>query len=76
MADTKRFTASIVEEPRTEGGKSFWREVATGFEHKDGKGLDLLIPAGLSITGRIVIREASERPEQQPGTKQAARPSR
>jgi hypothetical protein len=50
-------------EDRGEGNDPFWTEVAAAWQHRDGRGMDLIIKAGMALTGRIVIREAAERPE-------------
>jgi hypothetical protein len=56
--------------------KAVWREVAPVWAHRDGKGMDIVLPPGMSLSGRIVIREAAERPEQTQQTREAAKPTR
>ena len=34
--------------------KAVWREVGAVWPHKTGNGFDLVIPEGISVTGRIV----------------------
>lgn len=46
--------AYLVQEPKTQGGKARWIEVGTVWPHKQGTGFDLVIPAGLAVSGRIV----------------------
>ncbi len=39
-----------------------WIEVGAVWPHKNGQGFDLVIPAGISLSGRIVCRERKEQP--------------
>lgn len=57
-------TAYIVIEPK-EGTdrKAQWHEIGAIWSHTKGRGFDLVIPAGMSVTGRIVC---IERKEQEP----------
>lgn len=63
MSTKPTHTAYIVTDPK-EGSdrKPIWHEVGAIWPHKNGDGFDLLIPAGISVTGRIVCtkRKASE----------------
>jgi hypothetical protein len=56
--------AYIVTDPR-EGSspdkKAVWREVGAIWPHKNGNGFDLVIPEGLSVSGRIVCTERKEK---------------
>ena len=54
--------AYIVTDPK-EGTdkKAVWREVGAVWPHKSGKGFDLVIPDGISVTGRIVCTEPKDR---------------
>lgn len=40
--------------------KGFWTRVGSAWPHKDGKGLNIQIAAGISVGGRIVLREYVE----------------
>jgi hypothetical protein len=40
--------------------KPHWLKVGAVWPHKNGKGFDLVIPAGLSVSGRIVCTEPKE----------------
>jgi hypothetical protein len=55
--------AYIVSEPK-EGTdrKAIWHRVGAVWPHRNGEGFDLVIPAGLSVSGRIVCTEAKEQP--------------
>jgi type IV secretory pathway TraG/TraD family ATPase VirD4 len=37
--------------------KGYWHPVGAVWPHKSGKGFDLVIPEGISVTGRIVCTE-------------------
>jgi hypothetical protein len=54
--------AYIVTDPK-EGSdkKAVWREVGAIWPHKNGNGFDLVIPEGLSISGRIVCTERKDK---------------
>lgn len=47
--------AFLVEE--REGRDAYWHRVGTAWKHSDGKGFDIVLPPGMSLSGRIVIRE-------------------
>ena len=49
--------AYIVQDAKTDGGKPYWIEVGAIWPHKNGSGFDLVIPEGLSVSGRIVCVE-------------------
>jgi hypothetical protein len=65
MSTRPTHTAYIVSEPK-EGSdrKAIWHEVGAVWLHRQGEGFDIVIPAGLSVTGRIVC---TKRKEPQPG---------
>jgi hypothetical protein len=54
--------AHVVVEPK-EGSdrKATWIEVGAVWPHKSGKGFDLVIPPGISVSGRIVCTEPKEK---------------
>jgi hypothetical protein len=64
MSTKPTHSAYIVTEPK-EGTdrKPVWHEVGAIWPHKNGEGFDIVIPAGLSVTGRIVC---TKRKEQKP----------
>lgn len=43
-----------------EGDEAFWHRAGSAWPHKDGKGLNLQIPAGMALSGRVVLREYTE----------------
>ena len=65
MSSKPTHTAFIVIDPK-EGSdrKASWHEVGAIWPHKNGKGFDLVIPAGISVSGRIVCTERKEKEEQ------------
>ena len=70
---------------KREGEEDFWLPIGAAFEHKDGKGLNVILQA-LPIGGKLVLRlpkdeEHSSRPpsrsrEPRESGRQASRPSR
>jgi hypothetical protein len=43
--------------------KAVWHRVGSVFPHKNGNGFDVVIPAGISVSGRIVCTEPKEQTE-------------
>lgn len=41
--------------------KAQWYEIATVWSHNDGDGFDVVIPPGVTVTGRIVCRKRKEK---------------
>ena len=64
MTTKPSHTAYIVSEP-SEGAdrKSIWHPIGTVWSHKNGDGFDLVLPPGVTVSGRIVC---TKRKEQQP----------
>jgi hypothetical protein len=55
-------TAYVVVEPKEGSGKkAFWHKVGAVWPHKSGNGFDVVIPPGLSVSGRIVCTEPKEK---------------
>ena len=48
-------------EDRGEDKDSFWHLVGGAWPSKDGKGLQIQLPPGLSVAGRVVLREYTEK---------------
>ena len=44
--------------------KAIWRRVGSVFPHSKGNGFDVVIPVGISVTGRITCTEPKEQTEQ------------
>ena len=61
MSSKPTHIAYVVTEPR-EGSdrKAQWHPVGAVWPHKSGKGFDLVIPIGLSVSGRIVCTEPKD----------------
>lgn len=55
----KRWEGFVVEE--REGGKPYWHRVATLWPAKGGDGFTLVMPPGVSVSGRVIFREPRER---------------
>jgi len=58
--DRPAYKAFVVEDKDGEQDKGFWNRVGSVWPHKDGKGYNLVIPPGISVSGRIVLREFTE----------------
>lgn len=55
------FIAYITQEIEQNGEKkTYWHRVGAVFPHKTGSGLNLVIPPGLSVSGKIVLLEPKE----------------
>ena len=69
MSSKPSHIAYVVIPPR-EGSekKAIWRRVGSAFPHKSGNGFDLVIPEGISVSGRIVCTEPKEQTEQAEAT--------
>ena len=65
MTTKPTHTAYVVTEPK-EGSdrKAHWHPVGSIWPHRNGKGFDLVIPTGLSVSGRIVCTERKADEEQ------------
>jgi hypothetical protein len=58
-------TAYVVISPRAGSDrKASWKEVGAVWPHKNGAGFDLVIPEGISLSGRIVLIERKYEPNQ------------
>ena len=62
MSSKPTHYAYVVTEPK-EGSdrKAVWHRVGSVWPHNNGKGFDLVIPEGISLTGRIVCTEPKEK---------------
>lgn len=61
MSSKPTHSAYIVIDPKEDSGKKAqWFEVGTVWSHGDGSGFDVMIPAGVTVTGRIVCRKRKE----------------
>lgn len=67
MSNKPTHNAYVVTDPK-EGSdkKAIWHRVGSVWPHKNGKGFDLVIPEGISLSGRIVCTEPKEQAEEQP----------
>jgi hypothetical protein len=61
MSTKPTHTAYIVTEPAAGSDrKAFWHEVGAVWPHQNGEGFDIVIPAGLSVSGRLVCTKRKE----------------
>ena len=62
MSSKPTHTAFVVVDAK-EGSekKAQWFEIAAVWSHSDGNGFDVVIPPGVTVTGRIVIRKRKEK---------------
>jgi hypothetical protein len=58
--------AYVVTDSKEEGKKGYWREIGAVWPHKNGEGFDLVIPEGISVTGRIVCTKPKEKTGEKP----------
>jgi hypothetical protein len=57
------YNAYSVREYEKDGKKdSFWTKIGVVFEHKDGKGYDIVLDA-FPVNGRVSIREPKDAPK-------------
>ncbi len=60
-ANPPKYHAYIVIDPKAGSNrKAYWHEIGAVWPHKNGTGFDLIIPAGISVTGRIVCTERTQ----------------
>jgi hypothetical protein len=61
MSSKPTHIAHVVTNPR-EGSdkKAVWTRVGAVFPHKNGGGFDIVIPDGISLSGRIVCTESKK----------------
>jgi hypothetical protein len=60
-------TAYVVQNPKPgshSDKEAFWHKIGSVWPHKNGTGFDLVIPEGISVSGRIVITERKEASEE------------
>ena len=53
---------AFVVEDKEEGSeeKPFWTRVGSAWPHGDGKGLNVQLASGVSVSGRLVLREYTD----------------
>ena len=53
----------VVEDPKEgdEDEKGWWTRCGSAWPHKDGRGLNVQLPTGLSVSGRVVLREYTDK---------------
>jgi hypothetical protein len=50
----------VINPPEGSDKKAQWHEVGAVWPHKNGEGFDVVIPDGLSVSGRIVCTKRKE----------------
>jgi hypothetical protein len=66
MSSKPSHRAYVVSQPKPgTDQKGFWHEVGVVWPHKTGKGFDVVIPEGISVTGRIVCTEPKKDDQQE-----------
>jgi len=64
-----KFLTANVEIPSENGGRPHLQQIAKGFFHNDKQGVSILIPPGVTVTGKLVllpITENNENPQSAP----------
>jgi hypothetical protein len=57
MSNKPTHTAYIVSDaPEGSDKKAQWFEIGTVWTHSDGEGFDVVLPPGVTVSGKIVIR--------------------
>lgn len=65
MTSKPSHTAYVVTEPKEGSGrKAQWYPVGAIWPHQTGAGFDLVIPPGVTLSGRIVCTKRKEKDEQ------------
>jgi hypothetical protein len=62
MSSKPTHTAYVVSDAKDGSDrKAQWHEIGAVGPHKNGEGFDIVIPAGLAVTGRIVCTRRKEK---------------
>ena len=48
-------------EPVDENDKPFWTRIGAAWPHRDGRGLNIQLASGIAVSGRIVLREYTDK---------------
>jgi hypothetical protein len=66
MAGAPTHKVYLIEDRTRTGGEKdqFWHRVGSGWSHDDGKGLNIQLPPGLALFGKVVIRAESGETDQ------------
>ena len=65
MSNKPSHIAYVVTEPESDSErKAQWYQVGAIWPHQNGKGFDLVIPPGVTLSGRIVCTPRKEKDEQ------------
>jgi hypothetical protein len=62
MSNTPTLTAFVVTDvPEGSDKKAQWFEIAKVWEHKDKSGFDVVLPPGVTVSGRLILRRNKAR---------------
>src|SRR5262249_52521552 len=64
MSGSPSHRVYVVDDPGVdadENDKGWWTKVGSAWPHKDGKGLNIQLASGVAVSGRIVLREYTEK---------------
>lgn len=57
MSNKPTHTAYIVSEAKEDSNKKAqWFEIGTVWAHSDGDGFDVVLPPGVTVSGKLVLR--------------------
>lgn len=62
MSNKPSHTAYVVADAKEGEGSATWYPIGAVWPHRNGKGFDLVIPPGVTVSGRIVCTERKEKP--------------
>ena len=57
----KAFVVEDVAEDAGDDAKGWWTRCGSAWPHKDGKGLNIQLASGLAVSGRLVLREYTDK---------------
>ncbi len=61
MSKPSHIAYVVIQPKEGSDASAIWRRVGSVFPHKNGNGFDVVIPAGISVTGRITCTEPKEK---------------
>ena len=71
---TEIYNLLLAEERPDENGevRTYWHSAGTAFPHKNGDGFNLVIPPGMSLSGRVLMLPRKARENAAPDAQAAA----
>jgi hypothetical protein len=61
MSNKPSHTAYVVTDAKDGEEKATWYPIGAVWPHRNGKGFDLIIPPGVTVSGRIVCTERKDK---------------